>query len=193
MFKQPSKFKFVLVAVLLGLTVATGFTNLNNSKQVSDPIENKPQISTPPQIANTPNNKLKACDVLLLDDAKKLIGPNAEQAKTIEPSSNGEVNGMALSLCGFQAKQKNGTIENFAISLQTSMDQQAYEAYLKSRPTQHQAISGYGSDAYWLVGQQQLNIYIDGNWLKISVFNLENGNDYLKFAKSVADIVVVRL
>lgn len=109
----------------------------------------------------------KACDILSLDDAKKLFG---DDNVTITPEDNtgAQSNDIGVSSCSYIDKSmKAATI--LVRSAKTDAGQASNKAqFTQKRPPNTQDVSGYGEGAYWNLQLAQLNILKGNTWYILS-------------------------
>ncbi len=173
----------VLVLVLIG-----GFVFANKKNKDTDSSSNSTQSSTE-TVAS-----IDVCQLITLEDAKKLYGPGAKASTaTPTPTPTGD-NSVKVSMCGYEnGKEDIKEFDNFNILVRSSSIGDNKQAYNVARPANAQDISGYGENAYWNPDMGQLNIVKGAHWMIITGSSKPSKDQKPDFAKSIADIVVPKL
>ncbi len=135
-------------------------------------IQSKEVQNTPvqPQTNKADTSKYivkKACDILSLEDAKKLF---SDDSVTITPEDNtgAQSSDIGVSSCSYIDKSmKTATI--LVRSAKTDAGQESNKIqFTQKRPPNTQDVSGYGEGAYWNLQLAQLNILKGNTWYILS-------------------------
>lgn len=131
--------------------------------------------------------ELKACDLLTLDDAKKLIG--ADAASNDEVNKETSTSDVSVTICQFS----DATADHFASVLVRAPKSEAgagdnENTFNAGRPAGAQDVTGYGDRAYFDPADGQLYVLAHRVYL---IFSGTSNN--LADAQKVADSVLPRL
>lgn len=138
---------------------------------------------------------VKACDLLTLDEAKRLLGSN-----TTEASNTTAVTGEDVSVDTCSYTNNGTTAENIRIvtvmarsaltDLGMDSNNGAFEKDGTANPPNAIAINGFGEKAFWDPITYQLAI-LDGNtWFSIVYGGTNPTKNTLDDAKKVAELIV---
>ena len=128
------------------------------------------QPRTQPINQETESNQFvikKACDILTLEDAKKLFDTD-NATITPEDNTKQESGDIGVSSCTYIDKSmKTATI--LVRSAKTPAGQASNsEQFTQKRPINTQDVTGYGERAYWNIQLAQLNILKGNTWYILS-------------------------
>lgn len=186
----------VIVLILAGVG-AFVMANKDSDKDVSTST----QSTSAGGEAKTRQAK-KACDVLTLEDAKKVLGENAEKT---ELPSGGAASSDDIDVTQCIYSQPAGdTLASIKAQKQASIlvrsaktdkggesNKEVFEGSLK--PAEAQDVSGYGDGAFWNPQFGQFNVYKNDNWYIISVGSSTPSEKTLEEAKVLADLIIGKL
>jgi hypothetical protein len=135
--------------------------------------------------------QVKACDLYTLDDAKKVIGPEAEAAPN-NGSADTTMGDISVTLCGYSDPSGNHYASVLVRSSGTESGKSNNEqAFTSARAASATDVAGYGDKAYYDAAQGQLTVLSKGTYL---IFSNGRGLDPKKHtladAQKVADVVL---
>lgn len=133
---------------------------------------------------------LDACELFTEGEAKEILGADASTGTNTPPASTDD---LAVSNCTYSNNAtKVSDIRSISILVRSPRTQAGVDsnkqAFGAGTPVGAQAVSGYGSEAYFASGQ--LNILKDNNWIIITFGGTNPSNNSLDDAKKVADKIV---
>lgn len=193
----------VLVIIIIGGVLAAFMLTRKDSNS-RDSSSQQSSSSTPNGASDTENSSsfksVKACDVLTLDDAKRVLGSNAQPGDTTANTivENSE---MTLTSCSFLISDGAIPPNSKVASLQArSAKTQIGATSNKSpfgpggKPANVQDISNLGELAYWNPEFGQLSIFKNNNYYIIQVGNPNKASERtVADSKKLADIIIDRL
>ena len=180
--------KLIIPIVILVIVVAGGAYALLN----------KNDSPTQTQSTNQSTNKsnitvVKACDVLTLEDAKKLIGENAVLLPQASDSNLSSTENVVVDNCSYSADGATlGDMMQLVLQVQSgSKDdmKSAYETYKKEYPGE--PISSLGDEAYYSTDNQQVVARKGMNWFFVGVGSMNTSQEQNKEQAIKAATVVV--
>ncbi len=138
--------------------------------------------------------KLQACDLLTLDDAKKIIGPDAEKWEG-GTNIDSATNHISLSLCQFQSADGKHYISLLVRAPLSEAGAAGNESgFDPSRPAGAQDVSGYGDRAYYDSSSAQLFVLDHRVYLTfMNTRGAGGGKPSVADMQKVADLVLPRL
>lgn len=187
---------FIIVVLIAGSGASTYFVLKRNQKPAPKVTTSSTQASA--QTANVgPIVTKKACDVLTLDDAQKILGENAKGGE-LNSSLPQESNDLIRTTCNYNL-QGSAPEDTKVVSLlirsakTTAGAQNNKQVFNANKPADAQNISGYGDQAYWHPQFGQLNIFKNNNWYIISSGPVKITDRNPDDAKKLADIIIDKL
>jgi hypothetical protein len=143
----------------------------------------------------------QACDVFTLDDAKKILGDNAQKSDV--SSSNASSPIIEVTQCLYDQptgdtlasikSQKQASLVVRGAKDQAGADSNNDVFKGSKKPPGVQDIGGYGDGAFWNPQFGQLNIYKNSNWYILSVGPITPTDKKIDDAKSLADVLINKL
>jgi hypothetical protein len=135
----------------------------------------------------------RACDLLTLDDAKVLIGPDAEKGEQFIGDQESPT--IVLSQCLYHDAEVDHTVHLLLRAPRTDEGAKENErVFDNERPDGAQDVSGYGDKAYFDPKAGQLTVYARGAYM---IFNngvgMDDSKKTLADARKVADVVLPRM
>lgn len=168
----------------------------------------KKNATTPnasPTVAQTetkPFSPPKACDVLTIENARKILGDNAEKTE-LPGGGTASSEDIEVSQCAYTQPGSN-TLESIRNQKQASIlvrgaktqkgadsNKEVFTGSLK--PANVQDASGYGDAAFWNPEFGQFNILKNGNWYILSAGVSRPGEKSVDEAKTLADLLISKL
>jgi hypothetical protein len=189
------RFLPVLIAVLIvggGAGVYSAYKEDHKSKP-NNQIQTAKQQTAQPAKTFSPK---KACDVITIDDVKKVLGQDA-QINTSSPKPE-ETPDLILSNCVYTRKGANPA-ENVSASLvvrsaKTETGAKSNESgFNNTRPVDAQDVAGLGDKAYWNPQMGQLNILAHDNWYIVSTGPLKVTDRKLEQVRQLTDALNAKL
>lgn len=149
------------------------------------------------RITNT-FNVVRACNVLALSDAQRVLGREAE-ASANNAIGTTEINGISTSSCGYAVGADNvNDIVTVYLMVRAAQNKAGAIAneneFSMLKAAGATAVPGYGDAAYWDQQRGQLNIKVENNWYSISnMKGSRSGTGTLQQSKAVADQIIEKL
>lgn len=181
----------IIIAVLVivgGAGVYLGFIKDNN-----DSTSNSSASNTEPAKTDTFTGGKRACDVVTLEDAKRVLGEAAEAGgSNADAPTDGQ--DVVVSNCtysdGAATVAQGKSVSILARSPKSSSGAEDNKSQFGAqKPAEAEDVTGYGEAAYWNPAFGQLNILKDGTWYIISNGPIRVDERTLDQAKQLADLV----
>jgi hypothetical protein len=182
----------VLALVIIGAVVFLSVkSDQKNDSQNSASSRSETKQFSPPT----------ACDIFTLDDAKKILGDQAQKSDVNPPDASSE--DIEVTQC-FYEQPAGDTLASIKAQKQasilvrgakTSKGAESNDAVFKGsfKPAEAQDIPNYGDGAFWNPQFGQFNIYKNGNWYILSVGPSTPSEKTLDDAKKLADALIGKL
>ena len=143
----------------------------------------------------------KACDLFVLDDAKKILGDGATSGETAASNNTTESDDVAVSSCTYSSGATTlaniSNIKTASILARSAKTKTGAESnkmqFGSAKPEGVEDVSGYGDAAFWNPQVGQLNILKGSNWYILSYGTARPTDRTLDDTKKLADIVVGKL
>ena len=196
--------KTLLVIAIFG-TVVIGALSWRIYQMTARPVAKSKQSAS---LANKP---MSACDILSLDDAKKILGDNPRQSVPQEAQQDSSI--VSVSACGYASTavvDQTQTTRSIGITVRSPINDdgiKANNALAKSNITTATKVEGY-DETYWMPSFNQLMILRESTILFVytttgsiplssltGAVDVKNPTSYkatpgtLDEAKKVADII----
>jgi len=183
----------LVVAAAIGILVAKGNSRDHTDKNSSS-AKNSPAAASKQTFA-----KRQACVIFGLADAKQVLGDSAKGGSN--PIYDSPQGGIDVSSCSYT--QDQGANVPVASRNSASLLVRAPRAnagitsnqnqFSSLKPSDAQAVAGYGDNAYWDVQLGQLNILKNNTWYTLSNGPAAPSARTLDQAKQLADILISRM
>ncbi len=135
----------------------------------------------------------KACDILTLDEATKVLGAGAKggSSNTDAPT---ESEHLTVSTCTYDNNDDSKTATILVRAAKSSKGIESNQrAFGSDKPADAQDVAGYGDKAFWSPQFGQLNVLKNNNWYIISNGPLNPAGNTLNEAKQLADLIISKL
>jgi hypothetical protein len=181
----------VLIGVIVIAAAVTAFLVLKkDNKDASS--GNKPSIVQP--VADTAyTGDKRACDVITLDDAMKVLGASAKAGST---NSDAPTEGpdVVVSTCTYSNDSAApGQSKTASVLVRSAKSTDGAESnmaqFSDQKPAGTQDVAGYGEAAFWNATFGQLNVLKNGNWYIISNGPIKTTDRTVDQAKQLADVI----
>ena len=157
--------KFIVAGIVIVLIAVAGTVVVQSSKD-----KNEDKSSNSNTTTNTESTKSAvkpACELLTLEDSKRLIGDNAAIAEGSGGPNLATTEDVKVDNCTYSADGATlGDLKQITIQIQSgdaAQVKQAYENYKKEYPGD--PLSDLGDEAYYAKEAKQVNVLKDGVWV----------------------------
>lgn len=185
--------KLVPIIIVVLIIIAGAGYFLTQSDKSKDSATVTPSSKTETKNFSPPN----ACDVLTLEDAKKVLGEAEKTDLVVNSSASSD--DISVSQCNYnQPGGDNQTMKQVSILVSgaktkkgAESHQEVFTGFLK--PAGAQDVSGYGDSAFWDPALGQFNVLKNGNRYVITSGVSRPAERTLDEAKALADIIKNKL
>lgn len=132
---------------------------------------------------------MKACDAFTLEDAKVVLGADAQTGISSPDNSTDDLN---VSTCTF-TNPANAGATLLARSAKTKTGADSNAKQFATLPEGATAVTGYGDKAYYEPTYGQLNILKNSNWYILSNGGIRPTDKTIELAKKMADQIISKL
>jgi hypothetical protein len=181
------KFLPFIIGALVLIAGAGAFVSLKKDKE---PASNNAVVDQEPKNNKASSQIGKACDVLNLDIAKKVLGDNVDAASTNGDKPT-ESDDLVVTNCNYSVsgatlgENKTASLLVRAPKTSRGIDSNK-QAFGSLKPAAAQDVDGYGEMAFWNPDFGQFNVLKDDTWYIVSTGSLKPAERSPEDAKALA-------